>query len=128
MKKHFITGVCGTIGEALLKRILETNPGDQIVGVDVDENRISKLSVAYPNVKLLFCDIRNEKNLVQLSHGAHSFYHLAALKHVSVCENVPSEAIMTNVSGVENALFAARLTGSKNFFSLARINLSIQQM
>jgi FlaA1/EpsC-like NDP-sugar epimerase len=45
--------------------------------------------------------------LKQAATGVDTIFHLAALKHVPVCERNPEEAIKTNIQGTLNAVEAA---------------------
>ena len=52
-------------------------------------------------------DIRDVDTLSRVCKGVEVVFHLAALKHVSLCEMNPLEAIKTNILGVKNVIDAA---------------------
>lgn len=52
-------------------------------------------------------DIRDKEEIKQACEGVDYVFHLAALKHVPVCESQPIEAIKTNVLGTQNVIEAA---------------------
>lgn len=52
-------------------------------------------------------DIRDEDALRRAVKGCDMIFHLAALKHVPICEAMPFEAIQTNIMGTENIITCA---------------------
>ena len=56
-----------------------------------------------------FCigDVRDKEALKAACQGVDYVFHLAALKHVPVCEDQPYEALKTNVIGTQNVIEAA---------------------
>ncbi len=110
-----ITGVCGTIGRAVLARLLQESAG-AILGIDNNETAVFELSREYRNAKsasFALGDIRNGDLLRDRMKGADYVFHTAAFKHVALCEGAPSEAIATNVHGTQNVIEAARSAGVK---------------
>ncbi len=59
-------------------------------------------------------DIRDREALTEASVGVDSLFHLAALKHVPVCEDQPNEAFKTNVLGTKHVIDVAIKEGVKN--------------
>lgn len=108
--KHvFVTGVCGTIGRALLAKIREFDVS-AITGIDTNETELFFMREALrsdPRVQLLLCDIRMPGVLSRNMAGADIVLHAAAYKHVEICERSPSEAVMTNIIGTQNVITAA---------------------
>lgn len=105
-----ITGVCGTIGHGLLKRLDDFNVA-KVVGIDINEAEIFDLmrhNRDRPNRKFFLCDIRNRDELSTRMHGVDVVFHAAAYKHVLLCEDAPSDAISTNVLGTQNLIHVAR--------------------
>jgi FlaA1/EpsC-like NDP-sugar epimerase len=51
--------------------------------------------------------------------GIDYVFHLAALKHVPICENYPQEAIKTNIIGTTNVVNAAIRHGVKKFIDVS---------
>ncbi|NIN35632.1 MAG: polysaccharide biosynthesis protein [Gammaproteobacteria bacterium] len=104
-----ITGVCGTVGQELLRQVLEQN-ADRIVGIDNDESDLFFLSQLYSgheNVHLFYSDIRDANELITKMRGIDVVLHAAALKHVFLCERAPYNAIQTNILGTQNIIDAA---------------------
>ncbi|MBW2529365.1 MAG: SDR family NAD(P)-dependent oxidoreductase [Deltaproteobacteria bacterium] len=112
-KTVMITGVCGTIGRALLKRLLETDV-KAIIGLDANESSLFFLEQANlrdDRLRFTLGDVRDRDTLVERSRGVDILLHTAAYKHVRFCEDSPREAIMTNIHGVQNAIEAANANG-----------------
>lgn len=103
-----ITGGTGSWGQVLTKKLLS---------YDVKEIRIlSRNELAQVNmkrkfnddkIKYIIGDVRNLNSLMEAMEGVDYVFHLAALKHVPICENQPIEAINTNITGTENIVRAA---------------------
>ena len=104
LKKYLITGVTGTMGQALTKTILEKIPNAYIIGISRDEQKQRALP-HHERVELRLADIRNVDSL-RRAIGKESVidcvFHLAALKCVDTLEENVSEAIHTNVYGTQN--------------------------
>lgn len=104
MKKYLITGVTGTMGQALTQTILEKIPNAYIIGISRDEQK-QRLLPHHERVELKLADIRNKDSLMR-AIGKESIidcvFHLAALKCVDTLEENVSEAILTNVIGTQN--------------------------
>ncbi|MFL2552068.1 MAG: polysaccharide biosynthesis protein [Gammaproteobacteria bacterium] len=108
-KKILITGSCGSIGKKLIDALLdnENNAPSLILGLDNSENGIFIQDQKYhDNDKVHFrlCDIREKSQLAEYFKDIDIVFHLAALKHVAVCEKSPQQAIMTNIRGIQNII------------------------
>jgi FlaA1/EpsC-like NDP-sugar epimerase len=114
-KTVLITGAGGTIGSELANQIADMEP-KKIVLSDYSEyalwNITDKISAKFSDEKILsiLLDIR-DKNSVEKTFSIHKpdiVLHAAALKHVPICEQHPSDAIKTNILGTkiiaENAI------------------------
>ena len=53
------------------------------------------------------------------SKGIDYVFHLAALKHVPICENMPIEAIKTNINGTINLVQSAIKYKVKKFIDVS---------
>lgn len=84
--KIFITGMTGTLGQAFTKHL---KPYD-VSGIDHNEERVAALRRAGVNVKL--GDFGDED-----LNGLDLVIHLAAFKHIDLCEATPSACISNNV-------------------------------
>jgi FlaA1/EpsC-like NDP-sugar epimerase len=105
--RTLITGGTGTIGRALAKLI----PDATIVSRD--ESMQVKMRQEFPDCKYIIADVRDVNRMIEVIKGYDYVYHLAAMKHIEICEQQPQEAIKTNVLGTMNVINACRLTGAK---------------
>ena len=60
-----------------------------------------------PKLKFVIGDIRDYNAIKQATRGVDYIFHLAALKHVPVCEENVQETINTNINGTTNIVNAA---------------------
>jgi len=108
-KTILITGGTGTIGSAICRKLLKFNP-KQVRIYSRDDTKQFNLSEElenFKNVRYLIGDVRDRDRLFRATEGVDYIFHVAALKHVGICEYNPFEAIKTNVIGTENAIDAA---------------------
>src|SRR3712207_1560673 len=90
-----ITGVCGTVGRELLRQVIQQRPGE-IIGLDNNESELFFLMEEYrddPRVRVALGDIRDQDKLMQKMRGVSVVLHSAALKHVILCEQSPTDAV-----------------------------------
>ncbi len=111
-KKILITGACGTIGSALARQLLSDEYENQVevIGLDNNESELFHLANEYKgNSRCRFTlgDIRDRDILLRETKGVDIVLHAAALKHVSICEQSPFEAVKTNLLGVQNVIDAS---------------------
>jgi UDP-N-acetylglucosamine 4,6-dehydratase len=114
MARYLVTGGCGSIGGALVKRLLSR--GFAVCSFDNSElqlfNQVQDLSQQYPNLyKPFLGDVRDYKRLMTALRSVDYVYHCAALKHVNLCEYNPFEALKTNVEGTHNVAEASLNSG-----------------
>jgi FlaA1/EpsC-like NDP-sugar epimerase len=108
-KTIFITGSVGTVGSELLKQIIEYHP-KEIRLFDNNESGLHMQTCLYEkSVKILpaLGDIRDLGKLQSVMEGVDVVFHLAAYKHVFLCECNPFDSVRTNVIGTQNVLKAA---------------------
>jgi len=108
-----VTGGTGTIGSAIVRRLLDTGVG----GIRVysrDEHKQYELRRALPEdarLRFLIGDTRDVDRLRRACEGVDVILHAAAMKHVLSCEYNPFEAVQTNVVGTQNVIEAALDSG-----------------
>lgn len=107
-KTILVTGGAGSIGSALIRKILEFNP-KAIRALDINETGLFNLKqeLDTDTVRLLIGDIRDKERMARAVEDVDIVFHAAALKHVSLCEFNPFEAIQTNVIGTKNLIETA---------------------
>jgi dTDP-glucose 4,6-dehydratase len=125
-KTVLVTGAGGSIGLELCKQVAAFGPR-QLIFLDRDETGLQQAQlVTYksglldtPNVVL--ADIRDSDAIYSIfaHHKPDVVFHAAALKHLPVLENFPSEAWKTNVQGTLNVLMASRHVGVKTFVNIS---------
>ncbi|MFF2753727.1 polysaccharide biosynthesis protein [Psychrobacillus sp. NPDC058041] len=103
-----VTGGTGSWGNELVKKLLSMHP-KKIMIFSRNENRQVVMRRAFPDTRIQFCigDIRDREALGTACFGVDYVFHLAALKHVPVCEENPIEAFKTNVLGTYNVIEAS---------------------
>lgn len=106
-KKILITGGTGSLGQALTKRLLQTDV-DTIRIYSRNENKQITMASEITDDRLRFFigDIRDLPRLTRALEGVDVVFHTAALKHVPVIEYNPFEGIKTNVVGSQNVIDA----------------------
>ena len=125
-KKILITGATGSIGSTLLNNLIKKNC-KVIRAMSNDENGLFEISEKIFNtiddrknkdpsfnlqmkknkIRLLYGDIRDYKRCLDASKDIDIIIHVAALKHVQICEFNPREAEKTNIVGTKNMCKAA---------------------
>jgi FlaA1/EpsC-like NDP-sugar epimerase len=103
-----ITGGTGSWGQELTKQILTYNP-KEIRIYDTSEMKEVEMKRRFndPRLKFIVGDVRSEKRVDHTCRNIDYIFHLAALKHVPVCEENPEEAISINILGTQNVVECA---------------------
>lgn len=119
-KKILVTGGSGSWGNELVKQLLEKDP-EQIVIFSRGELSQVNMERNFNNKKLKFVigDVRDYESVNSVCKDIDYVYHLAALKHVPVCENYPQEAIKTNIDGTTNLIKACINNNVKKFIDVS---------
>ena len=108
-KNILVTGGTGSIGSAIVKKLVEFSP-ETIRVFDISENSLFYLHETlkkYSNVRFLVGDIRDKNRLTRATENVDIIFNTAALKHVPLCEGNPFEAVRTNVNGTQNVIDVA---------------------
>lgn len=107
-KTILVTGGAGSIGSDIVRTII----GYQPKSIRIFDNNETALfymgkELSDNNIRLLLGDIRDKSRLRKAVENVDYIFHAAALKHVSVCEKNPFEAVQTNVIGSQNLIEVA---------------------
>lgn len=108
-KAALVTGAAGTIGRALVAALLDAGVS-RLVALDNNETEIFFLECEArqdERLNAIVGDVRDGDKLQHLMAGIEIVFHAAALKHVTVCERAPFDAVQTNIWGVKNVVNAA---------------------
>lgn len=106
--KIFVTGGTGSWGVELVRQLLKLSAKEIIVFSRNESNQVAmSREFDHPALHFVIGDIRDKDAVLSASRGADLIFHLAALKHVPVCEEQPYEALKTNVIGMQNVIDAA---------------------
>jgi FlaA1/EpsC-like NDP-sugar epimerase len=109
-KRIMVTGACGTVGAELVRQLLSGEEPAEVIGIDNNETELFNLDQEYladSRVNFFIADIRDRNELTRRMQGIDVVFHAAALKHVIVCERSPSQAVSTNIEGIQNIISAA---------------------
>ncbi|KAF6572933.1 polysaccharide biosynthesis protein [Paenibacillus sp. SEL3] len=107
-QRILVTGGTGSWGHELVAQLLPRNPKEVIIFSRGESSQVA-MNRQFEDERLSFCigDIRDKDALTTACQGVDYVFHLAALKHVPVCEDQPYEALKTNVVGTQNVIEAA---------------------
>mgnify|MGYP001252872056 FL=1 len=109
-KKIFITGGTGSWGNELVSQLLKKYNPSEVVIFSRGEHKQVEMSAKFPAskvIKYIIGDVRDKARMLVAMNGMDMVIHLAALKHVPVCENNTWESVLTNVIGTQNVIDCA---------------------
>ncbi|WP_142287195.1 polysaccharide biosynthesis protein, partial [Bacillus thuringiensis] len=108
-KAILVTGGTGSWGNELIRQLLKETPREIRVFSrnETAQFEMQQKFANHDNLRFIIGDIRDREALVSACKGVQYVFHLAALKHVPVCEYQPDEAIKTNINGTQNVIEAA---------------------
>jgi len=103
-----ITGGSGSWGNELTQQLLDLGAGEIRIYSRGEISQV-KMQRKFKSLMLKFIigDVRDLEALTEACQGVDYVFHLAALKHVPVCEDYPWEAIRTNIEGTHNVIKAS---------------------
>ncbi len=108
-KKILIIGGTGTIGKKITTEILKQDP--KVIRIlSRDEYKQFVLANEFYNenrIRFLIGDVRDYNRVERAMQDIDIVFNLAAMKHVPACEYNPTEAIRTNIDGMQNVINAA---------------------
>jgi FlaA1/EpsC-like NDP-sugar epimerase len=125
-KRVLVTGGTGSLGHALIRRILVGEMGRpaRVTVFSRDEAKQHNMrleylqrpaatdEIIYRNSQQLLAfrigDIRNYESVVAAVREADVVFNAAAMKQVPTCEYFPFEAVQTNILGAQNLVRAVR--------------------
>lgn len=121
-KSILITGATGSLGNALVKSLLDNTNIERIVIYTRDELKQHQLRQEIGNsarLRWFIGDVRDLDRLKRAMNGIELVVHAAALKQVDTGEYNPMEFIKTNVIGSQNVIEAAIDSGVEKVVALS---------
>jgi FlaA1/EpsC-like NDP-sugar epimerase len=105
----FVSGATGSWGQTLISMLLKNYDVKEIVCFSRGEIQQVLMKRKFNNSKLKFVigDVRDVEAVRAATKNVDIIFHLSALKHVPICEEMPREAIKTNIDGTNNIINAA---------------------
>ncbi len=124
-KSILITGGTGSLGQALVKMILQKWPDvKRLVVYSRDEQKQFQMNQQFPvaqhkALRYFIGDVRDYERLKTALKGIDTVIHAAAMKHVDIAEYNPMECLKTNVIGAENVINACLELDVENVVALS---------
>ena len=108
-KRIFISGATGSWGQTLTRMLLDKYDPKEIICFSRGELQQVLMQRRFhdPRLKFVVGDVRDYEAVRFAMRDVDIVFHLAALKHVPICEDHPQEAIKTNITGTTNIVNAA---------------------
>jgi FlaA1/EpsC-like NDP-sugar epimerase len=102
-----ITGGTGTLGHELSRQLIDFNCKEIII---YSRNEVAQVEMKrlFPGLNYLIGDVRDKSAIKEACKNVDIVFHLAAIKHVSICESQPMEAVKTNIIGTQNVIDACK--------------------
>ena len=111
-KSILIIGGTGTIGVGLINELIKQEPKvirvlsrDEFKQFEIQNHE--PFMTVYDKFRFLIGDVRDYERVERAMNEIDVVFNLAAMKHVGSCEYNPTEAIKTNVDGMNNVIKAA---------------------
>jgi FlaA1/EpsC-like NDP-sugar epimerase len=112
-RRVLVTGAGGSIGSELCRQIAKADPSS-LIKLDRDESALQATQISIDGHGLLtdptlvVADIRDVARLQEIfsEFSPEIVFHAAALKHLTLLEMHPSEAVKTNIEGTQNIIDA----------------------
>jgi dTDP-glucose 4,6-dehydratase len=125
-KRVLITGAGGSIGSELARQVHRYRPAELFL-LDRDESALLSVQLTLdgsgdlmsPNI--ILADIRDAAAVSEAIAKAapEILFHAAALKHLTLLERYPDEALKTNVYGTKNVIDAVSVHGCETFINIS---------
>ncbi len=107
-KTILVTGGTGSWGNELTRQLLDNGAGEVRI---FSRNELSQVTMQRKfnenRLNFIIGDVRDQESIETAAQGVDYIFHLAALKHVPICEEQPQEAVKTNILGTRNVITAA---------------------
>ncbi|GAA2613833.1 nucleoside-diphosphate sugar epimerase/dehydratase [Dactylosporangium fulvum] len=125
-RRVLVTGAGGSIGSELCRQLHRFGPAELMM-LDRDESALHAVQLSIhgrallDSPELILADLRDAAAIhaVFAERRPEVVFHAAALKHLTLLERHPGEALQTNVIGTLNVLEAAAATGVERFVNIS---------
>jgi len=121
-KKILVTGGTGSIGSCIVKELLKFDV-DEVCIFSRDEIKqfMMRKTISDKRLNFIVGDVREYKSLERVfeRNNFDIVYHVAAMKHVVICEENPIEAVKTNIFGTQNVVDLARKHGVPKLINIS---------
>jgi FlaA1/EpsC-like NDP-sugar epimerase len=125
-RRVLVTGAGGSIGSELCRQIHRFGPSELMM-LDRDESALHSVQLSINGRAMLdsddviLADIRDGDAIREIfrQRRPEVVFHAAALKHLPMLEQYPSEAVKTNVVGTLTVLEAASAAGVERFVNIS---------
>ena len=119
-KTVLVTGGAGSIGSALISKILEY-PIKSIRILDNNEQALFKLqhSLKDSRIRFLLGSITDQRRVEMACNNVNIIFHAAAIKNIEISEFNPVETIDTNIHGLTNLIQVANRTKPNYFLNIS---------
>ena len=125
-KRVLVTGAGGSIGSELCRQLHHFKP-ERLIMLDRDESALHSVQLSIEGRALLdspdlvLADLRDANRMQDVFADVRPqvVFHAAALKHLTLLEANPSEAIKSNVWGTQTVLDAAQAVGVETFVNIS---------
>lgn len=116
-----ITGGTGSWGQTLTCMLLERYQPKEIIIFSRGELQqvLMQRKFKSSKIKYIIGDVRDYEAVKFATIGVDYVFHMAALKHVPICEEQPQEAIKTNITGTTNIVNASIINGVKKVIDVS---------
>ncbi|MGC4875757.1 polysaccharide biosynthesis protein [Micromonospora sp. DT43] len=114
-RRILVTGAGGSIGSELCRQVLKADPGELMM-LDRDESALHGLQMSLAGralldgPELILADLRDDEGIRRIirERRPEIILHAAALKHLTLLQRHPGEAVKTNIWGTLSVLDACR--------------------
>ena len=105
-KRIFITWWTWSWWQELTSQLIKLNPLEIIIYSRGEHKQVEmkRKFNKFNNIKYIIWDIRDLERLRGVTKWIDILFHLAALKHVPVCEENPYESVQTNIIWIQNVI------------------------
>lgn len=118
-----VTGGTGSWGHELVRQLLQRYPDIKEIRIysrgEHKQVEMKREFNFHPKLRFIIGDIRDKNILNYAMKNIDMVFHLAALKHVPVCEENTWEAVLTNINGTQNVIESAINNGVKRVIDVS---------